>query len=287
MSLLNLKGMSKQDILSLLNLAFEFKQGKQVNFNQEKVICNLFFEPSTRTHYSFTMAAKRLGCQTIDFNPSGSSILKKETNYHTIRFFEAIEPDVLVIRDRQDQYYTQFENSKIPIVNGGDGCSSHPTQSLLDLMTIYENFNTISNLKILIIGDIKHSRVAHTNIEILKKLGNEVFLSSPEEFRQRDLFFVDIDEVIKEVDVVMVLRVQVERHENQSFTPENFLQLHGLSNERYALLKDDAIVMHPAPFNIGVEIAEEVIESDKSRIFDQMKNGLFLRMAVLYNELQK
>lgn len=286
MSLLNLHHFGKDEILSILDLAFEFKNGKNVNFNQEKVICNLFFEPSTRTHYSFEMAAKRLGCQTIDFNPSGSSILKNETMEDTVRFFESIEPDVLVIRDREDRYYEKFKNIKIPIVNGGDGASSHPTQSLLDLMTIYEHFNTISNLKILILGDIKHSRVAHTNIEILKKLGNEVFLSSPKEFRQPDLFFVEIDEVIQEVDVVMVLRVQLERHENLSFDPENFLELHGLSKKRYDLIKENAIVMHPAPFNEGVEIAREVIEAPKSRIFHQMKNGLFLRMAVLYNELR-
>ncbi|MFV0380086.1 MAG: aspartate carbamoyltransferase catalytic subunit [Anaerorhabdus sp.] len=287
MSLLNLKEYCKDDIMSLLDLAFEFKKGKQVDYLQKRVICNLFFEPSTRTHYSFEMAAIRLGCKTINFNPDTSSICKNETMYDTVRFFESIEPDLLVIRDRSDNYYTQFKNMKIPIVNGGDGKLSHPTQSLLDLMTIYENFNKISNLKILIIGDIKHSRVAHTNIEILKKLGNEVFLSSPKEFQQSDLFFVDIDDVIEKMDVVMVLRVQFERHEDLSFNPKNFLEEFGLSDARVKKLKSDAIIMHPAPFNEGVEISRGAIECDKSKIFEQMKNGLYLRMAVLHSELQK
>jgi len=287
-SLLNLDHFSKEDILSLLDLALEFKRGKKVDFKQKKVVCNLFFEPSTRTHYSFDMAAKRLGCQTINFNTEGSALEKNESFYDTVKFFEAIEPDVLVIRSQIDNYYKQFNNFKIPIVNGGDGVSNHPSQSLLDLLTIYENFNRIDNLNILIVGDIKHSRVAHTNIDILERLGNKVFLAGPKSFQEEDLFFVDFDEYVDKVDVVMMLRIQFERHQDAfDFEKEEYLDKYGLNQARYDKLKDDAIIMHPAPFNRGIEIADEIVEADKSRIFEQMKNGLYLRMGVLYNELKQ
>ncbi|MDR1781400.1 MAG: aspartate carbamoyltransferase catalytic subunit [Bacilli bacterium] len=285
MNLLNLYDYSKDDILSLIELALEFKSGqKKVNYNQEKVVCNLFFEPSTRTHYSFEMAAKRLGCQTISFNPSGSSLEKNETFYDTVKFFEAIQPDALVIRSSEDNYYEQFNNLEVPLINGGDGKSNHPTQSLLDLVTIYENFNTISGLKVLIVGDIKHSRVAHTNIDILERLGNEVFLTGPKPFQEEGLFFVDFDEYISKVDVVMLLRMQFERHsEDSGLNYDTYLDEYGLNKKRYALMKDEAIIIHPAPFNRGLEIDTDLVESPKSKIFEQMRNGLYLRMAVLYN----
>lgn len=287
MSLLHLHNHTKDDIYDIIDLAFEFKSGKKVNFNYEKIVVNLFFEPSTRTHYSFEMAANRLGCQTIDFDPGTSSLAKNETFYHTVKFFEAIKPDAMIIRHSEDDYYKQFNNMKIPIVNGGDGVSNHPTQSLLDLMTIYENFQTISNLKILIVGDIKHSRVAHTNIEVLERFNNEVYLASPTSFQQKDLFFVDIDEVIDKVDVVILLRMQFERHDdNIDLGYDNYLEEYGLSKTRYDKLKENAIIMHPGPFNLGIEIDESLVEASKSRIFEQMTNGLYIRMAVLYNELK-
>lgn len=284
MNLMNLHKHSKEDILKILDLALEFKNGRQEHFDFKKIICNLFFEPSTRTHYSFEMAAKRLGCQTIDFSPESSSLLKNETFYHTVKFFEAIEPDLMIIRSSEDNYDKQFNNMKIPFINGGDGKSNHPTQSLLDLMTIYEEFNTISNLKILIVGDIKHSRVAHTNIEILERLGNEVLLASPSNLCEEDLFFVDIDEVISDVDVIIMLRMQFERHaEKCDF--DNYLEEFGMNTNRYKLLKDEAIIMHPAPFNVGIEIEEEVVEAEQSRIYEQMNNGLYVRMALIYEML--
>lgn len=287
MSLLNLKDFSKNDILELLDLALEFKNGKQVDFANKKVVANLFFEPSTRTHYSFDMAAKRLGCQTLNFYPESSSLEKMETFYDTVKFFEAIEPDALVIRSKIDNYYNQFNNFKIPIINGGDGVSNHPTQSLLDLLTIYEQFGRVDGLNILIVGDIKHSRVAHTNIDILERLGNKVYLSSPKPFQEADLFFEDLDETIQKVDVVMLLRVQFERHqESFDIKQEEYLDKYGLNKKRYEMMQDNAIILHPAPFNRGIEIDGDLVEADKSRIFDQMKNGLFLRMAVLYNELK-
>ena len=288
MNLLNLYGYSKADILALLDLALAFKSGqKKVDYQQKKIVCNLFFEPSTRTHYSFVMAAQRLGCQTISFNPSGSSLEKNETFYDTVKFFEAIKPDALIIRSREDNYYTQLKNLKVPLINAGDGKSNHPTQSLLDLVTIYENFKTISGLKILIVGDIKHSRVAHTNIDILERLGNEVLLTGPPAFQEEGLFFVNFDEYIAQVDVVMLLRIQFERHQEQSgLNYETYLEEYGLSKARYARLKPEAIILHPAPFNRGLEIDTALVESEKSRIFEQMTNGLYLRMAVLANALK-
>ena len=287
MSLFNLHSHSKDDITALLDLALEFKKGKKVDFKQEKVVANLFFEPSTRTHYSFDMAAKRLGCETINFNAAGSSLAKDETFYDTVKFFEAIKPDALVIRHSEDNYYQQFKDMKIPIINGGDGVCNHPTQSLLDLLTIYENFQTISGLKILIVGDIKHSRVAHTNIEVLERLGNEVYLTGAKPFQEADLFFVDFDEYVKDVDVIMLLRVQFERHQEAlGLKIEDYLNEYGLNKKRYEMMKDEAIILHPAPFNRGIEIDGDLVELSKSKIFMQMTNGLYLRMAVLYNELK-
>ncbi|MDR3215587.1 MAG: aspartate carbamoyltransferase catalytic subunit [Bacilli bacterium] len=288
MNLFNLYDYSKDDILKLLDLALQFKHNKlRVNFNQEKVICTLFFEPSTRTHYSFEMAAARLGAQCISFNAVGSSLDKNESFYDTVKFFEAIVPDAIVIRHSIDNYYQQFTNLKVPLINGGDGQCNHPTQSLLDLMTIYENFKTISNLKILIVGDIKHSRVAHTNIEIFKRLGNEVFLAGPKPFHEEGLFFVDFDEYIDQVDVVMLLRMQFERHhEDIGLNYDTYLDDYGLNQKRYDLMKPQAIIMHPAPFNRGLEIDGNLVESEKSKIFEQMTNGLFVRMAVLYNAIK-
>ena len=287
MSLLHLKDKTKEDIYQIIDLALEFKNGKKIDFNQQNIAVNLFLEPSTRTHYSFEMAAKRLGCQTIDFNPDISSLKKDETFYDTIKFFESIEPDILIIRDKQDNYYEQFKNFKIPIVNGGDGVSNHPTQSLLDLMSIYEKFQTISGLNILIVGDIKHSRVAHTNIDILKRLGNNVFLTSPKPLQEAEFSYVDFDEYVAKVDVVMLLRIQFERHQGSlDISYQEYLDLYGLNKKRYDMMKEDAIILHPAPFNRGLEIADELVESEKSYIYRQMKNGLFIRMAVLYSELK-
>lgn len=287
MSLLHLKDKTKEDIYQIIDLALEFKNGKKIDFNQQKIAVNLFLEPSTRTHYSFEMAAKRLGCQTIDFNPDISSLKKDETFYDTIKFFESIEPDILIIRDKQDNYYEQFKNFKIPIVNGGDGVSNHPTQSLLDLMSIYEKFQTISGLNILIVGDIKHSRVAHTNIDILKRLGNNVFLTSPKPLQEAEFSYVDFDEYLAKADVVMLLRIQFERHQGSlDISYKEYLDLYGLNKKRYDMMKEDAIILHPAPFNRGLEIADELVESEKSYIYRQMKNGLFIRMAVLYSELK-
>ncbi|MGL4383512.1 MAG: aspartate carbamoyltransferase catalytic subunit [Bacilli bacterium] len=285
MSLFNLDHYSNEQINRIIKDAISFKKGKVVDYKGRKIILNLFFEASTRTHYSFEMAALRLGCKTINFDPDTSSLKKDETMIDTIRFFSRMHPDVMIIRSTQEKFYEALDDISIPIINGGDGTLDHPTQTLLDLVTIYENFKTISNLKILIVGDIKHSRVAHSNIKVLKRLGNEIYLAGPQDFQEDDLTYVDLDTYLPKVDVVMLLRIQNERHLDK-FNSNEYHQSYGLSKARYDTLKDRAIIMHPAPFNRDIEIASDVLDLQQCKIFDQMENGLYLRMAVIDHELR-
>lgn len=286
MNILNLSEMSFEEIDKLLDLAISFKNGKEVNYQLKKVVANLFFEPSTRTHYSFDMAAGNLGCRTQNFEASNSSLTKGETLYDTCKLFESIGCDALVIRHPEDDYYKQLEDIQIPILNAGDGKGNHPSQSLLDLMTIKEEFGSFKGLKIVIVGDVKHSRVAHSNYETMKRLGMEVYTSGPLEYKEEGYNYVEFDDIIQDVDIVMLLRVQHERHQgNVAFSKEDYHQKYGLSTDRYNQLKDGAIIMHPAPINRDVEIKDRLVESEKSRIFRQMQNGVFVRMAMIYKVL--
>lgn len=248
-------------------------------------MANLFFENSTRTKMSFVVAQNKLGLKSIDFEVSTSSVNKGETLYDTCKTLEMIGINMLVIRHSKKQYYKELENLEIPIINGGDGSGEHPTQCLLDLMTIYEKFKSFEGLKIAIVGDIKNSRVAKSNYKALTKLGAIVHFVAPDKFKDDEFNnYKEFDEIISEIDVCMLLRVQHERHESQDKTQEFiniYHQQHGLSLPRYNKLKENAIVMHPAPVNRGVEIDTTLVESDKSVIFLQMKNGMFMRQAVL------
>ena len=283
MNILKLADLEVKEIEELLENAAAFKSGqKKINYNGDKIIANLFFEPSTRTHYSFETAELKLGCKTIDFEAETSSMKKGETLYDTIKTFESFGIDALVIRHKEDEYYKQLENIKIPILNGGDGTKDHPSQSLLDLFTIKEEFGHFKGLKVLIVGDIKHSRVAHSNIKVMERLGMEVYTSGPQEFKDDNLKFVDFNEYLPKVDVVMLLRIQLERHEEQmSIDKEEYNKKYGLNNENVCKMKDNAIIMHPAPFNRNVEISDDVVECSKSRIFKQIENGVFVRMAMI------
>ena len=283
MNILKLADLEVEEIEKILENAAAFKSGqKKINYNGDKIIANLFFEPSTRTHYSFETAELRLGCKTIDFEAETSSMKKGETLYDTIKTFESFGIDALVIRHKEDEYYKQLENIKIPILNGGDGTKDHPSQSLLDLFTIKEEFGHFKGLKVLIVGDIKHSRVAHSNIKVMERLGMEVYTSGPQEFKDDNLKFVDFNEYLPKVDVVMLLRIQLERHEEQmSIDKEEYNKKYGLNNENVCKMKDNAIIMHPAPFNRNVEISDDVVECSKSRIFKQIENGVFVRMAMI------
>lgn len=282
MNILNLDDFSTDEINKILDLAEEFKNGKQVDYNGKQVISNLFFEPSTRTHYSFDMAALKLGCKTQNFDAGNSSIKKGESLYDTVKTFESFGTDAVVIRHVENEYYKQLKGINIPILNAGDGTGNHPSQSLLDLLTIRQEFGKFEGLKVVIVGDIKHSRVAHTNFKVMQRLGMQVYTSGPLEYKEEGYNYVNFDEIVEKVDVVMLLRVQHERHESKmQETIEEYHKLYGLNNERVLKMKEKAIIMHPAPFNRGVEIADDVVECSKSRIFKQVQNGVYVRMAMI------
>ncbi|MCY8462872.1 aspartate carbamoyltransferase catalytic subunit, partial [Bacillus spizizenii] len=249
----------------------------------------LFFEPSTRTRFSFEVAEKKLGMNVLNLDGTSTSVQKGETLYDTIRTLESIGVDVCVIRHSEDEYYKELVSQvNIPILNAGDGCGQHPTQSLLDVMTIYEEFHTFKGLTVSIHGDIKHSRVARSNAEVLTRLGARVLFSGPSEWQDEENLFgtyVTMDEAVESSDVVMLLRIQNERHQS-AVSQDDYLNKYGLTVERAERMKQHAIIMHPAPVNRGVEIDDCLVESEKSRIFKQMQNGVFIRMAVIQRALQ-
>lgn len=287
MNVFKLSDFSCEKINEILDLAFEFKNGKEVDYHGKKSVAFLFFENSTRTHYSFEKAALNLGCVTQNFEAATSSVQKGETLYDTVRLFECIGHDAIVIRHQKNNYFNDLKGVHVPILSGGDGTGNHPSQSLLDLMTIREHFGHFEGLKVAIVGDIAHSRVAHSNYEVMTRLGMEVYMSGPEEFKEEGYPYKPFDELVDEADVMMLLRVQHERHASgMKISKEDYHQKYGLTMERVNRMKDNAIIMHPAPFNRNVEIADDVVECEKSKIFEQMHNGVFVRMALLYMALE-
>ncbi|MCY7833729.1 aspartate carbamoyltransferase catalytic subunit [Bacillus spizizenii] len=281
--------LSTEEIKDLLQTAQDLKSGKTDNWLTGKFAANLFFEPSTRTRFSFEVAEKKLGMNVLNLDGTSTSVQKGETLYDTIRTLESIGVDVCVIRHSEDEYYKELVSQvNIPILNAGDGCGQHPTQSLLDVMTIYEEFHTFKGLTVSIHGDIKHSRVARSNAEVLTRLGARVLFSGPSEWQDEENLFgtyVTMDEAVESSDVVMLLRIQNERHQS-AVSQDDYLNKYGLTVERAERMKQHAIIMHPAPVNRGVEIDDCLVESEKSRIFKQMQNGVFIRMAVIQRALQ-
>lgn len=287
MNILSLEDFSVEEINEILDEANEFARGKQVDYEGRKTIANLFFEPSTRTHYSFDKAALNLNCKTMNFDENNSSTKKGESLYDTVKTFEMFGIDAVVIRHTDNAYYNQLVGKiNIPILNAGDGTGNHPSQSLLDLLTIKKEFGKFEGLNIVIVGDIVHSRVAHSNIKVMERLGMKVYTSGPKEFKEDCYNYVELDDIIDKVDIVMLLRVQHERHESlMKLSKEEYHELYGLNMKRVNKMKDNAIIMHPAPFNRGVEIADDVVECSKSRIFNQIENGVFVRMALINKAL--
>ena len=288
--LVTMETLSNEEVLGLIKRGIQFKKGEvEIDHDRTYYASNLFFEDSTRTHKSFEMAELRLGMGMIDFDARTSSVNKGETLYDTILTMSALGVDICVIRHSEVDYYKQLIDSptiQTSIVNGGDGSGQHPSQSLLDLMTIYEEFGGFEGLKIVIAGDITHSRVAKSNMQVLKRLGAEIFFTGPSQWysEEFDVYgqHVEIDDVIEDIDVLMLLRVQHERHDgNESFSKEGYNSQFGLTEARYKRLKDTAIVMHPAPVNRDVEIDDSLVEAPKARIVRQMTNGVFVRMAIL------
>ena len=282
-NLLALQSLSNEEIYSILNEAEQFRQGLVWKPETQMFAANLFFEPSTRTRFSFEIAEKKLGLETIHFSAEHSSVQKGESLYDTVRTLEEIGIDVAIIRHKDECFYDSLAGISIPIINAGDGCGNHPTQTLLDLLTMYQEFGTIHGLNVGIVGDIKHSRVARSNADVLRRLGAHVYISGPKCWYE-DGFgeYVDLDEAIENVDVLMMLRIQRERHgEALQLSISDYHQQYGLTIEREQRMKAASIIMHPAPVNRGVEIASKLVESPRSRIFKQANNGVFVRMAVL------
>lgn len=283
--------LTNDTVLQLIERAIAFKNGETFCFLEEKFVSNLFFESSTRTHRSFEMAEKRLGLKVIDFDPSTSSLNKGETLYDTVLTLSALGVDAVVIRSSQEAYYRELidaPNVHCAILNGGDGAGQHPSQCMLDVMTIYEQFGRFDGLKVGIVGDLAHSRVANSNMQLLQRLGAQVFFSGPEHFYRNsyDQYgqFVPLDELVDVVDVLMLLRVQTERlseEERLYDHSQSYLEQYGLTKEREQRMKESAIIMHPAPVNRGVEIDTELVECPRSKIVEQMTNGVYMRMAIL------
>lgn len=282
-NLVKMSDLSKEEVYALIQRALELKAGASPIQRPDLIAANLFFENSTRTKHSFEVAQMKLGLQVLNFEASTSSLNKGETLYDTCKTLEAIGCNMLVIRHSQEAYYQELEGLTIPIVSGGDGSGEHPSQCLLDLMTLYEHFGRIEGLEVVIAGDIKNSRVARSNFHMLTRLGAKVQFVGPQVFADPTLGqMVDFDQVIGQVDACMLLRVQFERHQEAvALSQADYHAHYGLTLARYQELKPQAIVMHPAPVNRDMEIASELVEAPQSRIFTQMTNGRFMRQAIL------
>jgi len=263
---------------------------KKLDTLRGKTIVNLFFEPSTRTRTSFEIAAKRLGADTISISAQASSLSKGESLVDTLNTLDAMRPDAIVMRHSASgapHFLARFLPT--PIINAGDGTHEHPTQALLDAVTILDHRASLERLRVAIIGDIAHSRVARSNLHLLSKFGVDIVLCGPAPLLPAELVKVapgitlttNIEEAVTGADVIMMLRVQLERQHETMFPKSEYFQFYGLRREDIRLAKPDVIVMHPGPINRGREIASEVADSPQSVILNQVENGVAVRMAVL------
>ncbi|MDT4895880.1 MAG: aspartate carbamoyltransferase catalytic subunit [Acidobacteriota bacterium] len=296
--LLGIRELSASEITHILDTAESFRdisrrEIKKVPTLRGRTVINLFFEPSTRTRTSFEIAAKRLSADAINISASTSSVTKGETLLDTARNLEAMSPDCIVVRHSSAGAPHQLARiCRAGIINAGDGAHEHPTQALLDALTIRERKGRIHGLKVAIIGDILHSRVARSNIHLLTKLGATVSVAGPgtlvpNEFgtlvEEGVVVEQHIEDAIEGADVVMILRIQRERQDAAFFPSMREYAVHyGLNLKRLEGAASDAIVMHPGPMNRGIEIASDVADGTRSLILDQVSNGLAVRMAVLY-----
>ena len=292
--LVGIKDISRQEIEEILNTAKAFKEVlqrdiKKVPTLRGRTAINLFFEPSTRTRTSFELAEKRLSLDVLNFSVSTSSVVKGETLYDTLKTIESYNVDYIVIR-HSSSGAARFVANHTPasVINAGDGTNEHPTQALLDAFSILEVKGRLDGLKIAIVGDIIHSRVARSNLYLLSKFDTEIKFVGPPTLLPQDApdnvkIFYDLKEGVKDSDVVMLLRIQLER-QNAAFIPslKEYFHLWGVKKDTFSYLKDDAIIMHPGPMNRGVEISTEVADSSRSIILRQVTNGIATRMAVIY-----
>jgi aspartate carbamoyltransferase catalytic subunit len=293
--LLGLSELTAEEIVFILDTANSFKEVstrsvKKVPALRGRVMVNAFFEDSTRTRTSFSLAASRLSADVIDFSEKGSSVSKGETLIDTARNIEAMGVDILVLRHKAAGSAEVLSRTvQCSIINAGDGAHEHPTQGLLDLYTIRERFGRIKGLRVAIVGDIVNSRVARSNLWALTKLGAEVILVGPptlvpRTFEQFGAKVVnDFDSVIGSVDVINMLRIQFERIKSSQFpSVREFTRFFGLTMDRFQRCKPDVFVMHPGPMNRGLEISSAIADGAQSGILTQVANGLAVRMAVLY-----
>lgn len=292
--LLGLKGMEKQDIVDILDRAAYWEQypAKVADLMRGKFVANTFFENSTRTRFSFEMAEKRLGAEVLNFSAAESSVQKGESIYDTMRTLESIGIDAAVIRLKPTGVLQELADKlNVALVNAGDGNNEHPTQALLDLYTMRKHFGELKGLTVAIVGDILHSRVARSNLWGLTAMGAQVRFCAPDTMMAPELAqhapFVSFDEALQ-ADVVMMLRVQLERHDKGLLrSAEEYREQYGLTAARAARMKPHAIIMHPAPINRNVEIDDELVECERSKIFPQMTHGVPIRMAVIEGVLSR
>jgi len=294
--LIGMKDLSKEQIETLLNRADAWtkRPGVQGNSLAGRFVANLFFEPSTRTRFSFEVAQKRLGAHVLNFTAETSSTTKGESMYDTLRTLEAMGVEAAVIRTGQNGLFEELaDRVGLHLINAGDGTNEHPTQCLLDLLTMRQQFGRINGLRVAIIGDLRHSRVLGSHLHALPKLGAELVLAGPPGMMRDEaelpagVCVVDVEEAVQTADVVMMLRVQLERHEQTVFSSaESYHLAYGLTLERARSMKPGAVIMHPAPVNRGVEIHTDLVEAEQSLIFAQVTNGVAVRMAVLEQILE-
>ncbi len=293
--LLGLEGMSRRDITLILDTAEHFKEIldrpiRIVPTLRGVTVVNLFYEPSTRTRISFELAEKRLSAEVVNFSASISSARKGETLKDTVRNIEAMKTDMVVVRHQAAGVpYFLTQCLKSSIINAGDGAHEHPTQALLDLFTIRDKYKKIKGLKVTIVGDIKYSRVARSNIRGFKTMGADVSLCGPTTLMPVEIqrmgvkVYSELHKALEGADVVMVLRIQLERQKGGLVpSPREYANKFGITRERLNRVNEDFTIMHPGPMNRGVEIMPDVADGPHSVILDQVTNGVAIRMAVLY-----
>ena len=293
--LTSIASLTADEIMLILETADSFKEVtgreiKKVPALRGRTVVNLFFEPSTRTRTSFELAAKRLSADVINFSPSSSSVVKGETLLDTALNIEAMRADIIVLRHSSaGAAETLARGVKASVINAGDGWHEHPSQALLDLFTLREKKLEFNGLKVAIVGDIAHSRVARSDMYALTKLGAEVRVVGPPTMMPAAIdrlgvkVFYDLDAALRDVDVIIMLRLQLERQGKALFpTIREYSRLYCLTPERVRLAKQGVVIMHPGPINRGVEISPEVADSFSSAILDQVTNGVAVRMGILY-----
>jgi aspartate carbamoyltransferase catalytic subunit len=298
--LLGIQGLERGEIESILDRAKYFQPiqnqpFKRLDTLRGRMVVNLFFEASTRTRVSFEIAAKRLGADSVSISASASSVSKGESLVDTLNTLGAMHPDAIVMRHSASgapHFLSRYLPT--PIVNAGDGTHEHPTQALLDARTILDQREQLDGLRVAIIGDIAHSRVARSNIHLLSKFGVDLVLCGPATLVPRELAHIapgvtltyDIREAIRDADVIMMLRVQLERQHETPYPAGEYFRFYGLRLDHLDLAKPNVLVMHPGPINRGREISSEVADSQRSVILNQVENGIAVRMAVLEKIVQ-